>query len=268
MSTVAAEKQEVGEKDQKLIPIVEYLFGSKSSIHFREGVVGGKRIKYFKGKRAFEALISNPDLLQVFLKSETTKGSTTKQVEEEKTLIATAATECLNLLISKHVMVKIEREDGAQKKVFSVSHKQNYEENSYFVTTFISDWDRKKGLLYSAILILIIFAGVMFPLWPESVRTGVWYLSLGSLWLFGGLMVLAIIRLIIYAFSLVLGKGFWLFPNLFADVGIIDSFIPLYGYDGINYERMHLEKYRRAMKKKKPKKGEETGDQKESKKDQ
>jgi translocation protein SEC62 len=100
------------------------------------------------------------------------------------------------------------------------------------------------------------------------VRTGVWYLSLGSLWLFGGLMVLAIIRLIIYAFSLVLGKGFWLFPNLFADVGIIDSFIPLYGYDGINYERMHLEKYRRAMKKKKPKKGEETGDQKESKKDQ
>jgi translocation protein SEC62 len=51
--------------------------------------------------------------------------------------------------------------------------------------------------------------------------------------------------------------GVWLFPNLFADVGFIDSFIPVWGWHGVDYEKMHIEKYRKqnAAKRKKKTKG-------------
>ena len=67
----------------------------------------------------------------------------------------------------------------------------------------------------------LLLAGVMFPLWPPFMRQGVWYLSIGLLGLVGAFFVLAIIRLILWGFSKVIGKPFWLFPNLFADVGFV-----------------------------------------------
>lgn len=36
------------------------------------------------------------------------------------------------------------------------------------------------------------------------------------------------IRLVIWAVLRIFGKDFWLFPNLNADVGPLESFIPLY----------------------------------------
>ena len=64
-------------------------------------------------------------------------------------------------------------------------------------------------------------------------------------------------RLIVFVLSLVippLKPGLWIFPNLFADVGVLDSFIPLYGWSGVNYERMHLEKYKKQAARKNKKK--------------
>ncbi len=61
------------------------------------------------------------------------------------------------------------------------------------------------------------------------MRQGVYYLSLGVLGLLGAFMGLAVVRLIIYIFTvLFMGRGGWLYPNLFADVGVIESFIPLW----------------------------------------
>lgn len=72
-------------------------------------------------------------------------------------------------------------------------------------------------------MVAVLLAGVMFPLWPPFMRQGVWYLSIGLLGLVGAFFVLAIIRLILWAFSKVFGKPFWLFPNLFADVGVVSG---------------------------------------------
>lgn len=80
-------------------------------------------------------------------------------------------------------------------------------------------------------MVALLLAGVMFPLWPPMMRLGVWYLSIGLLGLIGAFFILAIIRLILWAGSAIIGKGFWLFPNLFADVGFVDSFIPLWEWD-------------------------------------
>lgn len=95
-------------------------------------------------------------------------------------------------------------------------------------------WEGSQVKLYigAAALVATVLAAVMFPLWPEFLRRGVWYLSVGVLGLLGVFFGIAIIRLILYVLTVfTVPPGIWLFPNLFEDVGIIDSFIPFWGWD-------------------------------------
>jgi hypothetical protein len=71
-------------------------------------------------------------------------------------------------------------------------------------------------------MVIIMLAGVMFPLWPVKLRIGVWYLSILALGLLGALIVLAIVRLIFWCITVVVcKKAIWMFPNLFEDVGFV-----------------------------------------------
>ena len=71
-------------------------------------------------------------------------------------------------------------------------------------------------------MVLIMLAGVMFPLWPVKLRIGVWYLSILALGLLGALIVLAVVRLIFWCVTVVVcKKAIWMFPNLFEDVGFV-----------------------------------------------
>lgn len=80
------------------------------------------------------------------------------------------------------------------------------------------------SMLGSAAMVLVMLAGVMFPLWPNTLRVGVWYLSVGALGLIGAFIVLAIIRLIFWCFTKIfMSKAIWMFPNLFEDVGFVSS---------------------------------------------
>ena len=73
-------------------------------------------------------------------------------------------------------------------------------------------------------MILLMLAGVMFPLWPSSMRVGVWYLSIGLLGLIGAFFGLAIVRLIIWCVTTVtMSPAIWIFPNLFEDVGFVSG---------------------------------------------
>ncbi|KAL6453661.1 SEC62 Translocation protein SEC62 [Candida maltosa Xu316] len=87
-------------------------------------------------------------------------------------------------------------------------------------------------LLYSVLAIAGVFTVILFPLWPNFMKRGVWYLSMGALGLIGLFFLTAIVRLIIYIISLVaFPKPFWLFPNLFEDCGVIESFQPVYAWE-------------------------------------
>lgn len=71
-------------------------------------------------------------------------------------------------------------------------------------------------------LVTVLLAGVMFPLWPVPLRIGVWYLSMGVLGLLGVFIAIAIVRLIFYVITvLTVPPGIWIFPKLFADVGVV-----------------------------------------------
>jgi translocation protein SEC62 len=95
-------------------------------------------------------------------------------------------------------------------------------------------WEGSQIKLYigAAALVATVLAAVMFPLWPSFMRLGVWYLSVGVLVLLGVFFGIAIIRLILFVLTMfTIPPGIWLFPNLFEDVGIVDSFIPFWGWD-------------------------------------
>jgi translocation protein SEC62 len=81
-------------------------------------------------------------------------------------------------------------------------------------------------------MVALLLAGVMFPLWPQSLRTGVWYLSIGFLGLIGLFIVIAILRLIFYIITvIVVPPGIWVFPKLFADVGVVSTRRPSLSFE-------------------------------------
>jgi translocation protein SEC62 len=84
-------------------------------------------------------------------------------------------------------------------------------------------------------VLALIMAVVMFPLWPIMLRRGVWYLSVGMMGLLGLFFAMAIFRLILFCVTVfTVPPGLWLFPNLFEDVGFVDSFIPLWGWQEVS----------------------------------
>ena len=73
--------------------------------------------------------------------------------------------------------------------------------------------------------VILVFAGVMFPLWPYELKYAAWLVSFTLLMTLIGIIIL---RLVLYIIAAIFGISFWVFPNLFGDKGIIDSFKPFY----------------------------------------
>ena len=101
-----------------------------------------------------------------------------------------------------------------------------------------------KTKLYAGGALLIILAGVMFPLWPMTLRIGVWYLSMGALGLLGLFFAMAIFRLILFCITVfTVPPGLWLYPNLFEDVGFFDSFRPVWGWQEVIFMHVFIPRF-------------------------
>lgn len=71
----------------------------------------------------------------------------------------------------------------------------------------------------------------LFPLWPANVRQGVYYITMSLAILVGCILAIGVLRYIPFALIWLGSMGkiqFWLLPNLLEDVGILESFQPLY----------------------------------------
>lgn len=188
----------------------------------RSGILSGQRVEYFKGNSAIKAVLS-PEYAKL-------KNVPAVTNEEE-------AERMLHSMLPFAFFLRVERgdappagKDGPAPRPLQVNQMQMFDKDMYYV------WLYEGMQLYQKLaglgLIVALLGLVMFPLWPVFLRRGVYYLSLGVLALFGLLMVIAVIRLIIWLITIVvLPPGIWIFPNLFADVGVIESFIPLWGWD-------------------------------------
>lgn len=114
-----------------------------------------------------------------------------------------------------------------------IEQQQECREDLHFV--WLYEGSQIKTKLYAGGFLAIVFAIVMFPLWPMKMRLGVWYLSMGMLGLIGLFFVMAIFRLILFAITMfAVPPGLWLYPNLFEDVGFFDSFRPVWGWQEVS----------------------------------
>ncbi|XP_015432610.1 PREDICTED: translocation protein SEC62 [Dufourea novaeangliae] len=87
---------------------------------------------------------------------------------------------------------------------------------------------------FGTLVVLGAIGVCLFPLWPSTIRVGVYYISVAAAGFLLFILALAIIRLIVFCLLWVPTLGrchLWLLPNLTADVGFFASFWPLYQYD-------------------------------------
>lgn len=110
-----------------------------------------------------------------------------------------------------------------------VERNQDFEPMMYYV--WLYEGPQWKTKLWAGLALVVVFALILFPLWPLKMRQGVWYLSVGMLGLLGLFFAMAIFRLILFVVTVfAVPPGLWLFPNLFEDVGFFDSFKPVWGW--------------------------------------
>ncbi|GAA5898766.1 hypothetical protein JCM8208_005390 [Rhodotorula glutinis] len=197
--------------------IVDFL-RNKAQLKTRTGALNGKRVDYFKGKSAIKALRSP---------AYTKLGTKVPQVDSDD-----AATQLLHSLIPHTFFLRIQRGPSISSgvKAVQIVPQQLFAPDEHYV--WLVDPNPIRQLALAVAMVAVVLAGVMFPLWPVNMRIGVWYLSVGVLGLIAAFFGLAIVRLVLWLVTKVVARpGIWLFPNLFADVGFVDSFIPTWGWD-------------------------------------
>jgi len=200
--------------------VAQFLRGGSAGIKIRVGALNGKRLDYFKGKAAIKSLLSPAYKKQ--------KGCPTINTEAE----AQAILQAVNAFA---FFLRVQRgspsgSSSSSPKNLQIIQEQMFSPDEYYAWFYEgSQWTTYAG---GILMVAIMLAGVMFPLWPPIMRLGVWYLSIGMLGLIGLFFVIAILRLIFYIITIIVASpGIWIFPKLFADVGFVESFIPLWEWD-------------------------------------
>jgi len=201
--------------------VINFLRGSSAGLKNRVGVLNGSRREYFKGKSAIKALQS-PAYAKL-------KNVPPVNPDDDSAKLL------LQSMLQFTYFLRVNRgnpsgSSSSSPKLLQVVQVQEFQADFYYAWFYEgSQW---RTYLGAVALVVIVLAGVMFPLWPVSIRIGVWYLSMAGFGFIGLFIGLAIFRLIFYIITIIVASpGIWIFPKLFADVGFFDSFVPLWEWD-------------------------------------
>lgn len=216
--------------DKGVLAIAKYLRNNET-IKQRPSLMGGQRWDLFKVKRAVRALLD-----PAYEKAR----KSNVRLPEIKDRVS-ALQNIAQLLDQKFALnvTKLETEEALAKglkplsgvPVVLISPQQKIGDNEYFVWNY--NPVALKTYLYAIGLVSAGIVLALYQLWPLWARKASYYASVGSLGLVFVLIVLTVVRLVLFLLSLiVLPKGFWLFPNLYADVGFFQSFRPLWAWSG------------------------------------
>jgi len=212
-----------------IMEIAKYLLSSDSKLKTRSGVLNGRRVDYFKGRAATHALMK-----KAYSKSK--KRPTIDNREK--------AAEYMKELVNYGLILRVDH--TPHTKQCSFNQIQDFNDDFYFV--WIYEGSQLKSLLLGFGILLIVLAGVMFQVWPARLRRGAYYILSALMWVMVAFFVMVIFRFILYLVSLLVCKrSIWLFPNLFADVGIIESFQPVWGFGDEDFEKMQQESSQESL---------------------
>ncbi|KAH9386320.1 translocation protein SEC62 [Nematocida major] len=182
---------------------VSYAEKSLRDMPTRESILNkAKRVEVFKGSDALKYLMN------------------------KKGLLSMQAKDIMSVLLDNHYIVRVRPMDD--QHILDLS----YEFNINHEYIWIKEGSRVMLYLFSVAALLIALTLAMFPIWPRSVKIGTGYIFYLLIGLIAFLISITVSRAALYvAVWGTTGKHFWLFPNLYADCGILESFMPLYGWD-------------------------------------
>lgn len=206
--------------------VAQFLRGGNAGIKIRVGALNGKRLDYFKGaffvnfrrnlanayigKSAIKALLSPAYAKLAGVPKVTTEA-------EAQTLLSAVNAFAFFLRVQRGGPTGT---SASSPKALQIIQEQKFVPEEYYAWFYNgSQWTVYAG---GILMVAIMLAGVMFPLWPPTMRLGVWYLSIAMLGLIGLFFAIAVVRLIFYIITIVVASpGIWIFPQLFADVGFV-----------------------------------------------
>ncbi|KAE8411109.1 translocation protein Sec62-domain-containing protein [Aspergillus pseudocaelatus] len=216
--------------DPKAIAVAQFL--RSQNLKPRTCIMDGQRKDMFKVKRAIRALES-PAYAKAAAKENSLLPPVTDRASAEN-VFKLLPLSLLALRVSKvdpHAGHNHAKPKNRVKGLWTVKIEQHQETDPMMHYVWLYEGPQWKQKAMAAAVVAGIFAVVLFPLWPMVMRQGVWYLSVGMMGLLGLFFAMSIFRLILFCVTVfVVPPGLWLFPNLFEDVGFIDSFKPLWGW--------------------------------------
>ena len=214
--TPKSEKVVYDDVQKELIKVSNLLH--KKGLKEREAVWNRKRVYYFRADKFHELVLENADEILTLLKDHA-KFDKLEKIEDSMRLG--------DAMINQGLMKWFDRIPDDVKK-FKYP-KKLLEIRASMLDKGFYGFDIVKSQTKTTILAIglavSIIAIILFPLWPYSVKLGIF----NVLFYFSASMIaLVIIRLIVFLSLFVFGVDFWIFPNMFDDdLGIIESFIPI-----------------------------------------
>uniref|UniRef100_A0A7E4VT44 Translocation protein SEC62 n=1 Tax=Panagrellus redivivus TaxID=6233 RepID=A0A7E4VT44_PANRE len=129
-----------------------------------------------------------------------------------------------------------EDEKKEKKKKIVLVHQQNqsFTTNTTDVYVWVFDPTPFYKKVIGALILVAVILGCLFPLWPEWLRLGVYYLSMGGIIFLVSLLSVALLRTILFGIIYAASFGqhkLWVLPNLTEDCGFFESFKPFYSYE-------------------------------------
>ena len=132
----------------------------------------------------------------------------------------------MNRIVPNRMQYTDPKDPGAKKpkscEVLPMQHMAVHPNGFYIFTIQQS---KVKTQLWLFALVGLAFFFLLFRVWPDWLKQGVWYLSWYTLVF---LFATAVVRAIVWFLIFHIGIDFWIFPNYFIDSdNILDSFWPL-----------------------------------------
>jgi translocation protein SEC62 len=183
-----------------------------SGLEVTEGITAEKRMDVFKGASATNVLLSDK-----YMKS------FPKLVLKDRK----EAHEILQTLLDSGLFMQVSQTKG---KFFQPGMSRKWNDDSYYA--WIYEGSQLFNISLGICAVIFVISLFMYPLWPRFMKNISWYLMMAVASFVAFILLLAIVRLIVFFISFFVARpGVWLFPNLFADVGFFESFVPLYSWN-------------------------------------
>eukprot|EP01029_Cantina_marsupialis_P012582 TRINITY_DN277_c0_g4_i1.p1 TRINITY_DN277_c0_g4~~TRINITY_DN277_c0_g4_i1.p1 ORF type:complete len:387 (-),score=132.61 TRINITY_DN277_c0_g4_i1:130-1290(-) len=175
-----------------------------------KGVLQGRRVEYFRGKRVINELLKEENMKVFDLKNKSDADS------------------FLGSLLRNETILKVEKIPKARKKgmLKILPPFGGFDGDSFYCWSFNPS---ARSPLWMLLVCVCVVLACLFPVWPIAVRVGLWYISVTLLIALTGFVVL---RLGIFLTLWCFGYAFWILPNVFDDKRtVIESFKPLFSFE-------------------------------------